>query len=74
MLYAFSVSGNMVFFSGNISPREYELVEKIATEVFVYNQNNNIIFYTNELNKALTRAGLNVKPEKIQRVFRPKKK
>ena len=73
MLYAFSVMGNMLLFSGNISPQEYDLVEKIATDIFNQNQKQCIKQYSNELSKALISAGINVTAEKIQRVFRPKK-
>lgn len=65
--------GNMLLFSGNISPQEYDLVEKMATDIYNQNQKQSIKHYSSELSKALISAGIEVTAEKIQKVFRPKK-
>ena len=71
MLYAFSVLGKMLLFSGTINPVDYDRTEKIASDILNQVNAENANHYSALLCSALAKAGINIKPLNVKKVFRP---
>ena len=70
ILYAFNVHGKMLLFSGEISPKDYESIEIIASHVFITRNDLSSDQITNDLKEALKKTGYYLTPVKIEKVFR----
>ena len=74
MIYAFSISGKMLLFSGEIEPKEYDVIEEAASSIFIKKSDSDTLFIADELKTVLNKAGFDLSPVKIEKVFRPHKK
>lgn len=73
MIYAFSVNGKMLLFSGKIEPGNYELIEKIASETLDKTCETTTSALADKLKDALDNAGFFLSYVTIEKVFRPRK-
>lgn len=74
MIYAFSVNGKMLLFSGKVEPENYDTIEKIASETLDNNCDPTESTFAAELKNALDNAGFSLSHVTIEKVFRPHKK
>ena len=73
MIYAFSVNGKMLLFSGIIEPENYEMIEKIASETLDKTCGSTTSTLVDRLKDALDNAGFSLSHVTIEKVFRPRK-
>lgn len=74
MIYAFSVNGRMLLFSGEVDPDNYDAIEKIASEVLGNTCDPSESTFADELKIALNNAGFFLSHVTIEKVFRARKR
>ena len=74
MIYAFSVNGRMLLFSGKVEPESYDTIEKVASEALGNTCDPTESTFADELKNALDNAGFSLSHVTIEKVFRPRKR